>query len=211
MRAADEGIRLWGELEEGGLWSGCFICLVFKSWSWPMEASVIMKITQSGSIWAESPHWTILCAVPHSKECQSGTLKYDWHFLECGNSQHVQSHVVAWWGQCGCVCTAALSLATSPVPLKRLDLGSEGPWNHFSSRVFKELHTFALRGPKTLERDLGWVHGSSFLSPFSHLCTKATSLLRNLESLFTVLCDATISAEVQMVTRTFHSVNLCRV
>lgn len=103
-RAAGEGILMQGEMQEGGHWSGCFLYLFCKSWGPHMEASGDYESSMAGKIWAESPHLTILCEVPHSKECHSSILKYDWHFFECRNSQHVQPHVVSLWEDGVVVC-----------------------------------------------------------------------------------------------------------
>lgn len=121
--ATGEGILKQREIEEGGHCSGCFLNLLYKSWRPHMgrKLQVTMKVRWLGSIWAGSLHLTILCAVLHSKECHSGVGKYDWHFFECGNSQHIRPHVSALGARrCGCLCTSVFTLMKWPSSQKTL-------------------------------------------------------------------------------------------
>lgn len=71
-----------------------------------------------GSIWGGLPHFALFCVVLHSKGRHSGTPNYDWHFFECGNSQHVQLHMSAL--EKGGVHTDVVNLVKSPSSEKTL-------------------------------------------------------------------------------------------
>lgn len=173
--AAAEVILVQGEMEEGGHWGRCvkMFCInpgcPRKGW----KHQVSWRLTWLGSIWAGLPPEIKLCAVPHSKKCHSGILKYDWHHFECGNSQHVQPHVVALEEVAWLVCAQLHSLWPNHHPLRRPlsasgrpDLGSEGLWEKFPLFNFsKYLHTFAQNSAWDLGTRFGL--GPSLSLPFA--------------------------------------------
>lgn len=98
--------------------------------------------------------------------------------------------------------------------LERLDLGSEGFWENFPSRFFKDSHIFVPKEPETSEQGMGWVHCSlSLFPPFLSCALIATFLLRtqNLLILIFFFLISSIRSLYQQQFRwsiTFYSVSL---